>query len=73
MEEQRGSEVPMDVSSPSAWLELALWFPAFFVMVWFMHRIFGGRWITEPPPTYGTEWLEHPEATSEKKDDDPAL
>ena len=42
-----------DASGPPLALQLALWFPAFFVLVWFMHRLFSGRWLTDPEPTYG--------------------
>jgi hypothetical protein len=38
------------VSAPPAALQLALWFPAFFVVLWFMVRLFGGRWIVDPDP-----------------------
>ncbi len=44
------NEVPPDVSPMPVALELALWVPAFFVVLWFMFRLFGGRWITEPDP-----------------------
>jgi hypothetical protein len=34
------SEVPMA-------FQIALWTPAFFVVLWFMLRLFRGRWITD--------------------------
>ncbi|HMV65575.1 MAG TPA: hypothetical protein PKA64_01900 [Myxococcota bacterium] len=30
------------------WFALALGLPVFATLFWFMHRLFAGRWITDP-------------------------
>lgn len=47
LREAEGAVEPMEVSDPPASLFLALALPAFFVMVFMLHRVFGGGWIDE--------------------------
>lgn len=41
-----------EASAPPTVLVIALWVPVFAVVLWFMVRLFAGRWITDPAPRF---------------------
>jgi len=43
-------EGPGEANAPSTVLLVTLFVPVFAVVLWFMIRIFTGRWIVDPPP-----------------------
>ena len=51
--QRRGAHVPPVAPEPTS-VPLAFYFafavPTFFVVLWFMVRLFSGRWITEAKP-----------------------
>lgn len=59
-EQPADDAVPVDVSAPPGVFVFAFGFPVFCVVLWFMVRLFSGRWITDPevpliPPPPGGE------------------
>jgi hypothetical protein len=54
--------VEVEASAPPAVFQLALWLPAFFVVLWFVLRLFRGRWVHEQASRRGSRMDPPPRA-----------